>query len=78
MNAPYPSSLINSSYFIHIIYLEHIIYANKTSSARLKTRSALSRRNRVSKLPPSYSFIQLKKYQSQIQVPRPRLPLVNL
>jgi hypothetical protein len=31
---------------------------NKTSNARLKTRSALSRRNDVSKLPPNYLFIQ--------------------
>ena len=32
-----------------------------TSSARPETRSALPRRNRVSKLSPSYSFIQSKK-----------------
>jgi hypothetical protein len=30
----------------------------QTSNARLKTRSALSRRNDVSKLPPNYLFIQ--------------------
>jgi len=31
---------------------------NITSNARLMTRSALSRRNDVSKLPPNYLFIQ--------------------
>ena len=45
--------------FIHTQLLCIFLHKN-TSSARLKTRSALSRRNRVSKLPLSYSFIQLK------------------
>ncbi len=43
---------------ILIIYLRSAsdLTVRFTSSARLRTRSALSRRNRVSKLPPSYSF----------------------
>ncbi len=43
---------------IDVSYINSLISSKITSNARLKTRSALSRRNDVSKLPPNYLLIQ--------------------
>ncbi len=41
-----------------MISTEELFPSVRTSNARLKTRSALSRRNDISKLRPNYLFIQ--------------------
>ncbi len=48
-----------------------------TSSTRLRTRSALSRRNRLSKLPPSYSFKLSEKTNIRFEFLDPDYPSVN-